>query len=192
MAIKLEDKPNTEAPSTAFPYGNIKDNPGDNSGTPVNKLVYADFHQFFAKLMDAGAVVYNGLAESSTDGFQYYLALVEVIKNNCGFYTDISASITTNAAFGVLVKSARQYADGSVSVKLSGLTTANITASSGSGVQIASGLPSGHLVFINANMTKTPEPTPVTAYFQADGVIGIYQNISSGSLWNLSFTYKKA
>lgn len=192
MAIKLLDKPNVESVSYDYPYGNIKDNPGDNTGTPVNKLVYADFHQFFAKLMDDAGISYNGLPDNATDGFQYWLALIKVIKDNCAFYTDISASVTTNAAFGVINKSVRQYTDGTVSVKLSGITSSSITASPGSGVQIASGLPDGHLVFINANMTKTPDVTPVSSFFQTDGVIGLYENIGSGLSWSLSFTYKKS
>lgn len=192
MAIKLLDKPNTEGISYDYPYGNIKDNPGDNSGTPVNKLVYADFHQFFSKIMADAGISYNGHPDNATDGFQYFLALQKVIENICGFYTDISASVTTNAALGVINKSVRQYTDGTVSVKLSGITAAQgITASAGSGVQIASGLPDGHLVFINANMTKAPDVTPVSAYFQIDGVIRIYENLGSGLIWSLSFTYKK-
>ena len=192
MAIKILDKPNTEGISYDYPYGNIKDNPGDNTGTPVNKLVYADFHQFFAKMMDDAGISYNGLPDNATDGFQYWLALVKVIEDNCAFYTDISASVTTNAACGVINKSVLQYTDGTVSVKLSGITSSSITASPGSGVQIASGLPDGHLVFINANMTKTPDVTPVSSFFQTDGVIGLYENIGSGLIWSLSFTYKKS
>lgn len=192
MAIKILDKPNTEGISYDYPYGNIKDNPGDNTGTPVNKLVYADFHQFFAKMMDDAGISYNGLPDNATDGFQYWLALVKVIEDNCAFYTDISASVTTNAECGVINKSVLQYTDGTVSVKLSGITSSSITASPGSGVQIASGLPDGHLVFINANMTKAPDVTPVSSFFQTDGVIGLYENIGSGLIWSLSFTYKKS
>lgn len=121
MAIKLEDKPNTEAPSTAYPYGNIKDNPGDNSGTPVNKLVYADFHQFFAKLMDAGAVVYNGLAESFTDGFQYFIALVNVIKSTIDEYIneveDLSATATAAAGLTVISKKVYKWKNKDVYVE---------------------------------------------------------------------------
>ena len=59
MAIKLENKVNTEAPSVAYPFGNIKDNTGSNNGTPVDKNVYADFHQFFAKMMAESGIAYN-------------------------------------------------------------------------------------------------------------------------------------
>lgn len=192
MAIKLEDKPGVQAPNTAYPFGRPKDNSGSNDGMPLNVLTHGDFHQFFAKMMDDAGISYNGLPDNATDGFQYWLALVKVIEDNCAFYTDISASVTTNAACGVINKSVLQYTDGTVSVKLSGITSSSITASPGSGVQIASGLPDGHLVFINANMTKAPDVTPVSSFFQTDGVIGLYENIGSGLIWSLSFTYKKS
>lgn len=82
MAIKLENKVNTDAPSTAYPFGNIKDNTGSNNGTPVDKNVYADFHQFFAKMMDESGIAYNDLPDSATDGFQYFLALIKVMTDN--------------------------------------------------------------------------------------------------------------
>ncbi len=79
MAIELENKPNVEAPSATYPYGDIKDDTGLNDGTPVNKLVHADFHQFFAALLDIGGVVGgivpNGLPENADNGFQYILSL---------------------------------------------------------------------------------------------------------------------
>ena len=118
MAIKLLDKPNVESVSYDYPYGNIKDNPGDNTGTPVNKLVYADFHQFFAKLMDDAGISYNGLPDNATDGFQYWLALVEAVKNNCAFYDDISASVTVNGSLTVGNKTIRHWKDGTVEVIL--------------------------------------------------------------------------
>lgn len=80
MAIPLEDKPNVTSPGGNYPYGDIKDNPGDNSGTPVNREVYADFHQFFAKILDAGSIVPNGLLENQANGFQYFDALIANIR----------------------------------------------------------------------------------------------------------------
>jgi hypothetical protein len=75
MAIKLTDKPNTEAPSANYPYGNIVDNDGSLNGTPVNKLVYADLHQFFERLMALAGVTHNGLPENNSNGFQLTQAL---------------------------------------------------------------------------------------------------------------------
>ena len=76
--IKLVDKPNTEAPSSDFPFGNIKDKIGSNPGTPVNKLVYGDMHQFFEKLMSVAGITANGLPESDYAGYQLMDALVGV------------------------------------------------------------------------------------------------------------------
>lgn len=81
MAISLASKTNVTAPGGAYPYGNIKDDTGSNDGTPVDVQTYADFHQFFAKIADEGSITLNDLPENSTNGFQYYDALVAVIAN---------------------------------------------------------------------------------------------------------------
>ena len=78
MAYAITDKPNTESPSGDYPFGNIRDTVGATPGTPVNKLVYADFHQFFAKLMDLGQVTANGLPDNDYSGFQLMEALLNL------------------------------------------------------------------------------------------------------------------
>lgn len=83
MAIRLKDKPNTEAPDGKFPFGAIKDDTGSDNGTPIDKEVYDDFHQFFARLMDYASrdypgFDYNNLPESWYDDFQYIEALMKV------------------------------------------------------------------------------------------------------------------
>lgn len=80
MAIPLSSKTNTSGVTGEYPYGNIKDNTGVNDGTPINKAVYADFHQFFARLMAKATevdatFVYNNVPENAYDGFQYFEAL---------------------------------------------------------------------------------------------------------------------
>jgi hypothetical protein len=105
--IPLKNKANTDynntaAPLSTYPYGNIRDDPGDNSGTAVNKVNHADFHQFFAKLMDmtsnpyriftkiqagilqpsgpeTGCAPANNLPDNATNGFQYIQALFVLI-----------------------------------------------------------------------------------------------------------------
>lgn len=89
MAIKLTDKPNTEGVSANYPYGNIKDNDGSLNGTPVNKLVYADLHQFFERLMALAGVTHNGLPENNTNGFQLIGALD-------AFARSLTASLSAN------------------------------------------------------------------------------------------------
>jgi hypothetical protein len=78
MAYAITDKPNTEAPSADYPFGNIKDKTISTSGTPVNKLVYTDIHQFFAKLMDYAGVTPNGLPDNEYSGWQLMEALMEL------------------------------------------------------------------------------------------------------------------
>lgn len=79
MAIALTSKPNTNVPDSDYPYGQIRDNTGGGNGTPVNTVVYGDFHQFFAKLMDAAGISYNGLPDNAYSGFQLFEALMAVI-----------------------------------------------------------------------------------------------------------------
>lgn len=76
MAIKLEDKLNTIPPDVTYPFGDIKDDPGDDTGTPVNRAVYADHHQFFAKLLDNSGIVINDLPDDDVNGFQLFDALL--------------------------------------------------------------------------------------------------------------------
>lgn len=98
MAIKLENKANVEAPSVAYPYGSIKDNSGLNDGTPVNRAVYSDFHQFFARMLDQGGIVANGLVDNATNGYQYFLSLIANIRATFATETDRgTAEIATQA-----------------------------------------------------------------------------------------------
>ena len=78
MAIALASKTNTIPPSAAYPYGDIRDNDGTNNGTPVDRAVYADFHQFFARLLAEAGITANGLPDNLPNTFQYYLALLEL------------------------------------------------------------------------------------------------------------------
>lgn len=75
MAIKLTTKPNTLAPDATYPYGDILDTIGAQQGTPVSREVYADFHQFFERLMAFVGEVHNDLPDNATNGFQYLEAL---------------------------------------------------------------------------------------------------------------------
>lgn len=99
MAIALQNKPNVQAPGGAYPYGKIKDNPGNGTGTPVNEVVYGDFHQFFAKMMAEAGITYNNVPDNATDGFQYFLALLKNINKNPS-----SGVVETNAQKTVKTK----------------------------------------------------------------------------------------
>jgi len=78
--IKLEDKPNVIAPNADYPYGDIKDDTGIDDGTPVDREVYADHHQFFAKMFAESGLTANDLPDNATNGFQLYQALIENMK----------------------------------------------------------------------------------------------------------------
>lgn len=80
MAISLTNKPNTNAPSVDFPYGDLRDNPGDNTGTPLNRLVLSDYIQFFHKLMGEAGVTYNGDLDNEDNGFQLYEAFRKLTR----------------------------------------------------------------------------------------------------------------
>lgn len=85
MAVKITTKVNTSVPNAAYPYGDIKDDSGANDGTPVNQLVYADFHQFFARLIDQSSfpnIVINDLPDNDTNDFQFYEALLATKTNH--------------------------------------------------------------------------------------------------------------
>jgi hypothetical protein len=80
MAIRITDFPNTDAPDSDFPYGNVRNNTGSNDGTPVDKETMADMYQFFARMMTKANEVdstfnYNGLPDNAYSGFQFFEAL---------------------------------------------------------------------------------------------------------------------
>lgn len=148
MAIKLQDKPNTIAPNTDYPYGAIKDNTGSNDGTPVNKLVYDDLHQFFAKIMDAAGIAYNGLPDNFTNGFQYFMALIKLIRTSLS-YEDISSSVTVNTAvFTEFGKVIRRYDDKTIDVQLIVTYNGSVAADT----LILSGLPHKTVFFIQTRV----------------------------------------
>lgn len=186
MAIKLEDKPQVEAPSSAYPFGNIKDNTGSNNGTPVNKLVYADFHQFFAKMMDESGIAYNNQPENNTDGFQYWLALVEAIKNNCGSYVSISG-ITAGSGITIDAITARQYFDGTIVIWAIITTTSNIAANS----NLISGIPNAAPNSFSCHASNGSTKFNINLY----AVLSLIQNpfgvINSGTQIAFDLTYRQ-
>jgi len=76
MSKGLQNYPQTSAPDSDFPNGNIKDDTGADDGTPVDKQVYADMHQTLAKLLRLSSITANGLPDSEYTGFQYVEAMI--------------------------------------------------------------------------------------------------------------------
>lgn len=75
MAVGVANLVNTETPDADFPFGDLRDNPGDGSGTPVNRLMLSDPLQFFEKLMSEAGATPNGIPDSEYNGWQLYDAL---------------------------------------------------------------------------------------------------------------------
>lgn len=97
MAIRLQSKDNVTAPGGDYPYGNIKDDDGTGNGTPVTKAVYADFHQFFGRLLALGGVVGNDLPENSANTFQYHTALQNIINTSVIGFLQLKGGIDCSA-----------------------------------------------------------------------------------------------
>ena len=87
MARSINQKANTTSPNSVYPFGDIKDDSGQNDGTPVNRSVYADFHQFFEKLMNSAGTVANGLPDNADNGFQLFEAF-NTIKTDSDKYSN--------------------------------------------------------------------------------------------------------
>lgn len=83
MATNKATVPNIDNSDPAnFPNARIKDNDGTGNGTPVNRLVYSDLHEYFAKLMRLAAIAYNGLPDSEGNGYQLIDAAIALAGKN--------------------------------------------------------------------------------------------------------------
>ena len=89
MARTIASKTNTDPPLFPYPFGKIRDNPGNGTGTAVNENVYGDFHQFFDGLLSSGNITPNNLAENGINGFQYNIALQQIPKIQTDFFHTI-------------------------------------------------------------------------------------------------------
>lgn len=77
MAIKLSDKPNVIAPGGDYSYGDIRNRDGSTPGTPGSREVYADFHQFFERMVgENDDVNFNGKPDNDANGYQLFQALI--------------------------------------------------------------------------------------------------------------------
>lgn len=76
----LKDKVNTVPPGGDYPYGDLRDNPGDNSGTPVNRDLMGDIHRTVEKIMDEAGIVANGLDDNEANGYQIYEAMRAIFR----------------------------------------------------------------------------------------------------------------
>lgn len=80
MGRNITDFTNYIAPDSTYPYGDIKDNPGDGTGTRVSRTTNADMQQFFQRIAANAGVFLNGTPDNMDNGFQYVEALNTLIN----------------------------------------------------------------------------------------------------------------
>ena len=92
MARGISNLTNVDAPGGAYPYGRVRDNPGDNSGTPVNEAMLGDILQLMHALMAEAGLTFNGQPDNLVDSFQLYDAFKGAVRNQTA----------TTSAFGTV------------------------------------------------------------------------------------------
>lgn len=73
--ILLENKTNVNPPSPTFPYGDLRNDPGDNTGTPIDRVLMSDVMQTMERIMSQSGITANGQLDNETNGFQIYEAM---------------------------------------------------------------------------------------------------------------------
>lgn len=96
--IPLKDKVNVNPPSVPYPFGELRDNPGDNTGTPVDNQLVNDVMQFMEVLMANASITPNGLPENDTNGFQLLQAFVKNVRLVYAGYAQYGVSQIANQA----------------------------------------------------------------------------------------------
>ncbi len=190
MAIRLQDKANTIAPNGTYEFGDIKDNTGSNNGTAVNRINHADFHQFFAKIMSDAGITYNGLPDNTTNDYQYWLALKEIVKKYSGDYADVSSGITAGSGISISSLTAREYRNGTIMIAAILSFTSNIAANT----NILSGIPNAFSNSFKGYTSFSTTHVEVGLYAAASHISNPYAVISAlGSPTQFAFyvEYKK-
>lgn len=77
---KLTDVANTDAPSSDFPKGRVRDKNGAIVGTTYSEVLHGDIIQLFQKLVIDSSLTENDLPDNVTNGYQLLTALNEKIK----------------------------------------------------------------------------------------------------------------
>jgi hypothetical protein len=97
MAIDKKTQQNVDnSEPDKYPNGAIRDNDGSNNGTPVNKNIYSDIHEFFAKLLRKAGITYNNKLDNEVDGFQLIDAMQNLAGKNDKIYQLTSSSGVIN------------------------------------------------------------------------------------------------
>jgi hypothetical protein len=92
------------ADPTNYPDGRIKDNTGVGDGTPVNRLLYSDLHEYFAKLMRLANIAYNGLPDNEANGYQLVAAAIALAGKNDFLYNlnNVSGVVTIDTDLSIV------------------------------------------------------------------------------------------
>lgn len=143
MAVKLTNKLNTIGANSEYPFGSIRDesSAGANDGTPINRNVYSDAHQFFEKLMYENQVTHNNLPDNSVNGYQLYEAIKrDIVKRNIGIGTEEGSKFPfTGTRFSLLNQKVTIPAEGvkrMVTVTQKAQCRRDTTNTNGSGIKM--------------------------------------------------------
>jgi hypothetical protein len=143
MASNKKSAPNIDnSDPTNFPYGRIRDNSGSGDGTPVNRLLYGDLHEFFGRIMGLADINYNELPDCVDNGYQLVDAAAALAgKNDLVFALNTVNMVISGVATDVItiatklnilklneVMFCKAAVDYNAEVKIKGSTTAIYTA----------------------------------------------------------------
>lgn len=191
MAIKLLDKPNVEASSVDYPFGSIQDVTGLTPGTPVSRLVYGDFHQFFEKLMDLSGITHNDLPDNETNGYQLVRAFARLANgNSLSNYYSVSQSSTSDP---VVTEITQTNLLGFSGVSASRITTGTYRIDTTPALDVIDGLPNAIILNSSSGQATSAAATTIECYM-VDGYIGILTKVggtlTDGVLNNYVFEIK--
>lgn len=183
--IPLKDKTNVNAPVGTYPFGaspfgTLRNNPGDNSGTPVDVDLVQDIMIFAEALMASGGIAPNGVLDVGAAP-QLLLALGNVIdaKISSRTATEIAKGIaeiatqtevntgTDDERFVTALKLAGWFTDRFGAWTLRN-NTADVTVSGGSGISVTGSSIKykimGKTMYINFRIQITNTTAPTEAF----------------------------
>lgn len=101
MAIDKKTQPNIDSSDLAnYPNGAIRDDDGSGNGTAVDRAIYSDIHEFFAKLMRLAKISYNGIPDKESTGYQ----LINSLENFAGKNDKIQSITSISGVINIPLK----------------------------------------------------------------------------------------
>ena len=80
MAREFADFAYQTGTTPSYPHGQLKDDPGDGTGTPLEVETLNDIYNFFHVLMDEAGIAFNNVADFGDSGYgtiQFYDAYLQ-------------------------------------------------------------------------------------------------------------------